>query len=121
VGGDARAVSETRRAWLGRRRYRERFGIETSYRQKNQARGWTTSASAEYRLLLEGLALVLRQVWVYLTQQIARAQGLLPCAWVSALPLVEMLDWLAQHIRSRYPHDRRICLTNNTLTTNTKP
>jgi hypothetical protein len=118
--GDARAVSEARRAWLGRRRYRERFGIETSYSQKNQARGWTTSVSAEYRLLLEGIALVLRQVWVYLTQQIARAHGLLPRAWVGHLPLVEMLEWLADRIRSRYPHARQITLTNTTLTTDTR-
>lgn len=119
--GNARAVGETRRAWLGRRRYRERFGIETSYRQKNQARGWTTSTSAEYRLLLEGLARVLRQVWVLLTQQIARARGRVPSAWVSELPLVEMLDWLAQHVRSRYTHTRRIKLNNTALTTGAMP
>lgn len=119
--GQGTAVSEARRAWLGRRRYRERFGIETRYRQKNQARGWTTSTSAEYRLLLEGLALVLRQVWVYLTQRIAKARGLLPNAWVSELRLIEMLDWLADRIRSRYPHARRIVLPNNTLTNRPKP
>jgi hypothetical protein len=116
--GAARAGSEAKRAWLGRRRYRERFGIETSYRQKNQARGWTTSTSAEYRLLLEGVALVLRQVWVYLTQQIARDRGLRPGAWVSALPLVDMLGWLAEHIRAHYPHTRRIQLATLTLTIN---
>jgi hypothetical protein len=114
--GQSTAVSEARRAWLGRRRYRERFGIETSYRQKNQSRGWTTSVSAEYRLLLEGLALVLRQVWVYLTQQIARDRGLRPSAWVSELPLVEMLDWLVEDIQNHYPLTRCITLANNTLT-----
>jgi hypothetical protein len=117
--GDAVAVSEVRRAWLGRRRYRERFGIETSYRQKNQTRGWTTSRSVEYRLLLEGVALVLRQMWVYLTQQIAQDRQMRPRAWVNALPLVEMLDWLTQHLHTLYPPTRRIILTNNTLTTNT--
>jgi hypothetical protein len=110
--------SVLRRAWLGRRRYRERLGIETSYRQKNQARGWTTSTCPNYRLLLEGLALVLRQVWVCLTQQIARAHGLTPKAWVSLLPLVEMLEWLAQQIRDLYPHARRILLAQPTLTNN---
>jgi hypothetical protein len=119
--GAAQAVSEARRAWRGRRRYRERFGIETSYRQKNQARGWTTSTSAEYRLLLEGLALVLRQVWVCLTQQIARARRLSPKTWVSELPLVEMLDWLAQRIRSRYPRTRCITLPSMPLTNTTRP
>lgn len=117
--GQTTAVSEVRRAWLGRRRYRERFGIETSYRQKNQARGWTTSTRAEYRLLLEGLALVLRQVWVYLTQQIARDRRLRPTDWVSALPLVQMLEWLAEHIHSHYPNTRCIPLTRLTLTINT--
>ncbi len=113
--GEGRAVSQARRAWLGRRRYRERFGIETSYRQKNQGRGWTTSASVEYRLLLEGLALLLRQVWVCLTQRIAKARGLSPKAWVGELPLVEMLDWLAERIRSRYPQTRQITLPTKHL------
>lgn len=116
--GDAAARAEVRRAWLGRRRYRQRFGIETSYRQKNQARGWTTSTGAGYRLLLEGVALVLRQVWVYLTQQIARDRGLRPRAWVSELPLVEMLDGLADHIRTLHPHTRSITLSTLTLTIN---
>ncbi|MBP3953696.1 hypothetical protein J8F10_37610 [Gemmata sp. G18] len=119
--GDATAVSEANRARLGRRRYRERFGIETSYRQKNQARGWTTSTNPEYRLLLEGVALLLRQVWVYLTLRIARARGLAPTAWVAQFPLAEMLDWLTQRIRSRYPRTRCITLPHNTLTTNATP
>jgi len=114
--GKGTAVSEARRAWLGRRRYRERFGIETSYRQKNQARGWTTSTNPEYRLLLEGSALLLRQVWVCLTLRIVRARGLCPCAKVPELPLVEMLDWLTLRIRARYPRTRCITLTHNTLT-----
>lgn len=118
--GRTAAVSEATRAWVGRRRYRERFGIETSYRQKNQARGWTTSTSAEYRLLLEGLALVLRQVWVRLTQRIARARGLAAKAWVSELPLVEMLDWLADRIRSRDPRTRQITLPGKPLANTSK-
>jgi hypothetical protein len=118
--GCAQAVSECRRARLGRRRYRERFGIESSYRQKNQARGWTTSVSAEYRLLLEGVALVLRQVWVCLTQRIAKARGPSAKAWVSELPLVEMLDWLAERIRSRHPCTRQITLPNQPLTRTTR-
>jgi hypothetical protein len=114
--GENRAVNEARRAWLGRRRYRERFGIETSYRQKNQARGWTTSRCAMYRLLLEGVALVLRQLWVRLTHQIAQARGLPRKAWVSELPLVEMLDWLTDAIKTHYPNAQRINLNDNTLT-----
>lgn len=51
-----------------RRLYRRRFGIETSYRQKNQAQARTTSRDPIYRLLLEGIAYLLRQVWVMLTE-----------------------------------------------------
>ncbi len=119
--GNERAVSEVRRAWLARRRYRQRFGIETSYRQKNQARGWTTSRCAAYRLLLEGVALVLRQVWVCLTQHIARDRRLRLSEWVSELPLVEMLDWLIEQILTHYTFTQRITLSRLSLTINHDP
>lgn len=46
--------------------YRRRFGIESSYRQLNEARVRTCTRSPEVRLLLVGLALILRNVWVWL-------------------------------------------------------
>jgi hypothetical protein len=52
-----RAVSEL---------YRGRFGIEASYRQMNQGRAATCSRSPSVRLFLVGVALVLRNVWVWL-------------------------------------------------------
>jgi hypothetical protein len=52
-------------SWV-RQTYRERFGIETSYRQMNQARIRTCTRDPQVRLLFVGLALVLRNVWVYL-------------------------------------------------------
>lgn len=99
--GVKRGVSERRRAWLARRRYRQRFGIETSYRQKNQGRAWTTSKNATYRLLLEGLSYLLRQVWVTLTLKIARRRGLLAKAWVRELMLVDLLERIADGIKAR--------------------
>jgi hypothetical protein len=97
--GTASATREARRAWLGRRRYRERFGIETSYRQKNQALAGTTSRSVAYRLLLEGLAHLLRQMWVRLTERIAHAQHLKPTTWVG-LRLGDLLEWLADQLKA---------------------
>ncbi len=47
------------------RTYRLRFGIETSYRQLNEARIKTTMRSPALRLLFVGIALVLRNVWVW--------------------------------------------------------
>jgi len=97
-------VAVCRRAWLARRRYRERFGIETSYRQKNQGRAWTTSKHPTYRLLLEGLSYLIRQLWVTLTLKIARHRGLSPKAWVEELMLVDLLEWIADVIKAEF-HD----------------
>jgi putative transposase len=44
--------------------YRQRFGIESSYRQLNEARVTTCTRSVRVRLFLVGVALVLRNVWV---------------------------------------------------------
>jgi putative transposase len=46
--------------------YRSRFGIETSYRQMNQCRAQTCTRDPAVRLLLVGVALVRRNVWVWL-------------------------------------------------------
>lgn len=95
-----------------RRLYRQRFGIETSYRQKNQAEATTTSRDPVYRLLLEGVAYLLRQVWVVLTGQIARSRHLKPGAWVSELTLRILLDWLAHALEGLYPENRSIPLNS---------
>lgn len=99
-----------RRARLAKMAYRRRFGIETSYRQLNQGKGKTTKKDTAYRLLLLGLALLLRQVWVWLCWQIARAGGLRPTAWVAVLPLATMLDWLADLLKATYREDKSIPL-----------
>jgi putative transposase len=44
--------------------YRGRFGIETSYRIKNQALGWTTSPLPEIRTLYFAVSLLLQNEWV---------------------------------------------------------
>jgi len=49
-----------------KRRYRRRFGIETSYRCAGQVRGWTTSPNPVLRFLLLGLAFFVQNVWVAL-------------------------------------------------------
>ena len=49
-----------------RSRYRNRFGIESSYRCAGQARGWTTSPNAAYRFVLLALSFILLNVWLRL-------------------------------------------------------
>jgi hypothetical protein len=103
-----RAVLQARAA---RRWYRARFGIETSYRQLNQTRGTTTAKDVVYRLLLIGLALLLRQAWVWLTGQVARDRREEGRAWVGDLPLRCLAEWLADELQGRYPEDKEIALS----------
>ena len=50
--------------WI-REEYRKRFGIETSYRQMNQCRIRTSTRNPVLRLFFVGIALLLRNVWVW--------------------------------------------------------
>jgi hypothetical protein len=98
------------RARQAKRAYRRRYGIETSYRQMNAGKGTTTKKDPAYRLLLVGLALLLRQVWVWLTWQVARAVGARPRQWLEALPLRRLAEWLADVLKGRYKERQAIDL-----------
>jgi hypothetical protein len=50
------------------RAYRKRFGIETSYRQLGQGLAASCSTDRRVRLLLVGVALILRNMWVWLVR-----------------------------------------------------
>jgi putative transposase len=89
-------------AWV-RETYRARFGIESSYRQMNQARGRTSTRRPELRLLYVGLALVLRNEWVWLHYQVLstpRRGGRLINP--GRLRLRAMLHWLLQVIEEAF-------------------
>ncbi len=51
--------------------YRQRFGIESSYRQMNQVRARTSTRNPVIRLLLVGLAFVLFNLYIALRQHLA--------------------------------------------------
>jgi hypothetical protein len=105
-----RASSLYQTALRQRQHYKRRFGIETSYRQKNQAKATTTSKDPVYRLLLEGVAYLLRQVWVALTHELARSRHARPQDWIGALTVQLMLEWLDDELAQHYPEDRSIPL-----------
>jgi putative transposase len=50
--------------------YRLRFGIETSYRQLGEAKAKTCTRSPQVRLFLVAVALLLRNVWVWLHHEV---------------------------------------------------
>jgi hypothetical protein len=115
-GWDAgQAWSQERRARVAKQWYRKRFGIETSYRQMNEAKAKTTKKDVAYRLLLIGVALLMRQVWVWLTSQVARDGGLRPTQWVQDLQLTRMLEWLADILQRKYKEEKGINLSSPLL------
>ncbi|MBV8558226.1 MAG: transposase [Planctomycetaceae bacterium] len=101
--------------WV-RETYRTRFGIESSYRQMNQARGRTSSRRPELRLLYVGVALVLRNEWVWLHFEVLssprRGERLIR---LERLRLRTLLHWLTQVIEEAYgtidetQTERRLC------------
>jgi hypothetical protein len=87
-------------AWL-RQTYRKRFGIESSYRQLNQARIRTSSRSPLLRLLFVGLALVLRNVYVWLHWEVlARKRRGKRLVDLNQLPFRAMLHWLLRVVEA---------------------
>lgn len=103
-----RARNVHQQARQSRQLYRRRFGIETSYRQKNQAQARTTSRDPIYRLLLEGIAYLLRQVWVMLTEILARLSHAPASAWIGALTLQQLVDWLVHALTELHPETQEI-------------
>ena len=88
--------------WV-RETYRTRFGIESSYRQMNQGRGRTSTRRPELRLLYVGIALVLRNEWVWLHYQILstpRRGGRM--ARLERLRLRTLLSWIREVIEEAY-------------------
>jgi putative transposase len=78
--------------------YRSRFAIETTYRQLGQARIRTSTRDPLLRLLYVGVALILRNVWVWLHWEVlahARRGGRL--LDLAQLTFRGMLLWL-QHL-----------------------
>jgi hypothetical protein len=76
--------------------YRRRFGIEASYRQLKQARIRTSTRDPLVRLFYVGLALVLRNVWVWLCSSMTTSSNQ-PTSGPrrSRLTLLKLLCWLS--------------------------
>ena len=80
-----------------REMYRKRFGIETSYRQMHEARIKTCTRDPKLRLLFVGIALVLRNIWVWLHFKLARGKwSEAPKLFLKLLRFREMLLSIGQ-------------------------
>ena len=84
--------------------YRERFGIETSYRMKNHCRIRTTTKNPILRLLFVALAFILVNLWVYLLWHfISRLNRGRQVVFQNLFPLKTMLEFLCHAIEQRFP------------------
>jgi hypothetical protein len=82
---------------------------ETSHRQLNQGRGWTTSRCPVRRLLLVGLALLLRNVWALLHRvALAERRRGGPRLQPALLRLATLLDWLADALKELFGVRREV-------------
>jgi putative transposase len=81
--------------------YRRRFGIESSYRQINQARLRTSSRSPELRLLAVAIALLLRNLWTLCQwMSLPRSSPGRPCG-DSAFRFRTLLRWISRMVETR--------------------
>ena len=92
-----------------RRLYRQRFGVETSYRCAGQVRGWTTSPNVAYRFVLLGLSFFMVNVWVHLCwcyTQVPRRGG----RWFDRerFRLRRYAEFILQALRERYGYVQEI-------------
>lgn len=89
-------------SWI-RETYRRRFGIEASYRQVHQAKIKTSSRNPVLRLLFVGVALVLRNVWVWLhAEVVAQPRRGGRRLHAASLRLSRMLLWLLVEVAQHY-------------------
>ncbi len=88
-----------------RKRYRKRFGIESSYRQMRQARIYTCTRDPHLRLTFVVVALLLRNLWVWIHQTLlAEGKGKEMKLHLERLRFRRMLDWIDKWIVSQL-HD----------------
>jgi hypothetical protein len=88
-----------------RERYRLRFGIETSFRQMRQARIYTCTRNPRLRLFFLALALILRNIWVWIHQtRLAEGSGDGLTLHLELLRFKRMLDWIVHEVVTLF-HD----------------
>ena len=79
--------------------YRQRFGIETSYRLKNLCRIRTTTKKPTLRLLFVGISFILVNIWVNLLwRKISKPRRGAILIYRELFPLKQMLSFLNQTV-----------------------
>ena len=85
--------------------YRRRFGIEASFRQMRQARIYTCTRSPRLRLFFLAMALILRNIWVWIHQtRLAEGSSDSLTLHLERLRFKRMLDWIVYEVVALF-HD----------------
>ena len=94
-----------------RERYRTRFGIETSFRQMRQARIYTCTRNPHLRLFFVAVALILRNVWVWIHQtRLAEGVGDNLTLHLESLRFKRMLDWIVHEVVALFHDGSTLCV-----------
>jgi Transposase DDE domain len=105
VGGDPQHI---------RHLYRTRFGIEASYRQLRQARIYTCTRNPRLRLVFIGIALLLRNLWVWIhAEQLGQKLGHHRIVRLERLRFKRMLQWLVQAVAALLHDASTPCVTED--------
>lgn len=92
--------------------YRLRFGIESSYRMKNQCRIKTTVKNPTIRFLFVALAFLIINIWIYLLwRYLSTLKRRSKKAFSDLFTLKQMLEFLRQTIDCNYGLVREVHLT----------
>jgi len=79
--------------------YRRRFGIESSYRQRRQARIYTCTRDPHLRLVFVAISLMLRNLWVWIhVTHLKEGGGPSKTLRLERLRLKRLLDWINQAV-----------------------
>lgn len=94
-----------------REHYRLRFGIETSFRQMRQARIYTCTRNPLLRLVFLALALILRNLWVWIHQtRLAQGSSDDLILHLERLRFKRMLEWIVHEIVALFHDGSRPCV-----------
>lgn len=98
-----------------RDQYRTRFGIETSYRQMRQAKIYTSTRDPHLRLLFVAVALMLRNLWVWIHATIlSEGRGPSMRLRLERLRFKRLLDWIAVAVVSLLHDGTMPCVETET-------
>lgn len=97
-----------------RERYRKRFGIEASYRQRRQARIYTCTRNPHLRLVFVAVSLLLRNLWVWIhAEYLKEGVGESMTLRLERLRFKRLLDWINRAVIAELHDGSTFCVDDD--------